>query len=174
METYSGVARRIREIAGSKDINRPPLFPVLVTDVLGATCSGRIDEMEVTDIRLRAVVDGEDEQLLITPKVGSYILVADLSGGTFRQLSAISYSEIESVHIKIGATTLDMDAAGIVLNGGSLGGLVAISELTSKLNALVDTFNAHTHPVAGNAASATVNQAAPFSKGDYENEKVKQ
>jgi hypothetical protein len=58
--------------------------------------------------------------------------------------------------------------------------LVKIQELTDKLNALVNSFNSHTHPFVGvpptspGATSPTAAQAQPFNKSDYENEKIKQ
>lgn len=96
----------------------------------------------------------------------------------------------DKLDIKTGQSTLMMDTSIINFNGGGLEGLIKIVDLTTKLNELVNTFNAHTHnvPPATFLVSATAgvpnptpipilapNQAAqPFNKGDYENTKIKQ
>ena len=93
------------------------------------------------------------------------VLIADLSDGLMRDLAVIGWSEVDT----------------ITMNGGDFGGLVKIQELTNKLNALVQAFNTHTHPVttAGTAAAqtgtaaATTGQATQFRKSDYEDEKIK-
>lgn len=96
----------------------------------------------------------------------------------------------EKLDIKTGESTLVMDTNLINFNGGGLQGLIKIVDLTSKLNELVNTFNAHTHNVPPGsflvAATAgvpnpapipvqsTLQTAQPFNKTDYENTKIKQ
>ena len=73
---------------------------------------------------------------------------------------------------------------GIVMNNGTLDGLVKINELTDKLNnlvkevnAFIKTYNTHTHIGAHGTTStpsATGTDVSDFKKSDYENEKVKQ
>ena len=83
--------------------------------------------------------------------------------------------------MQIGRTKLQIDNAGVVINGGELGGMVKIKQLTQKLNALVNAYNAHTHTVAttgtaaaqSGTAAATASTAQPFNASDYENTKVK-
>lgn len=58
----------------------------------------------------------------------------------------------------------------IVINGGSLGGLINIAQLTAKLNSFVTVFNAHTHPDKGVKPAV---ETSPFSASDYEDSKVK-
>jgi hypothetical protein len=70
----------------------------------------------------------------------------------------------------------------IIINGGELGGLVKIQELTDKINELVDVFNSHSHDVAttGTAAAQTgiaspiTSPAIKFNKNDYENSTITQ
>lgn len=96
----------------------------------------------------------------------------------------------QDLNVKTGASTLLMNNDVISFNGGGLDGLVKINDITTKLNAFVDTFNSHVHnvPTGSFLVSATsgVPNPAPipveaptkgadkFNKGDYENEKVKQ
>ncbi|WP_321977785.1 hypothetical protein [Prevotella sp.] len=67
----------------------------------------------------------------------------------------------------------------IEVNGGLLGGLVNIEELTAKINELVDAFNSHTHQVTVAHPGGTFTTVKPmkaanrFAKGDYEDETIK-
>lgn len=96
----------------------------------------------------------------------------------------------DDLNVKTGQSTLLMNNDVISFNGGGLDGLIKINDLTTKLNDFVNTFNSHTHNVPAGAflvgATGAVPSPAPvpvetpmqsaqtFSKGDYENEKVKQ
>lgn len=140
-------------------------FNAEVVSVDDETCTVKRNSLEFTDVRLAAVIDGNTKNLLVKPKLGSMVLIADLSEGLMRDLAVIGWSEVET----------------ITINGGEFGGLVKIQELTNKLNALVQKFNTHTHTVAttgtataqtGTAAATSV-QASQFSKSDYENDKIK-
>ena len=164
MAKGSEVRDVIRKICGI-DNQGLIFFNAEVVTVDDETCTVKRNGIEHTDVRLAAVVDGNTENLLIKPKVGSMVLIADLSEGLMRDLAIIGWSEVDT----------------ITINGGDFGGLVKIQELTNKLNTLVQAFNTHTHTVAttGTAAAQTgtataiATQAQPFSKSDYEDTKIK-
>ena len=142
----------------------------------GDTCSVELDGLTLTDVRLRAVVNGENSKILVTPETGSYVLVADLSGD-FSQLAVVGYSEVEKIEV---------DADNIVFNGGDNNGLVKIKELTDRLNELVDAFNQHTHTgefegtIGGAAATGSIStipttQQHPhfnYETDKYEDDKI--
>jgi hypothetical protein len=106
----------------------------------------------------------------IKPKKETVCLIGILEGKEALAF-LINAEDVELVEVKSGT---------IEINGGTNGGLVKINELTDKLNALVNSFNSHTHPFVGvppsspGTTSATTAQAQPFNKSDYENEKIKQ
>lgn len=127
--------------------------------------------------------------MVLIPKVGSYVIVALMNDGV--NGCVIATEDVERMELVIGEARVEVTEDGIVLNGGALGGMVKVEELTSKLNELIDAFNNHTHTlmtgtvnVAGsataqsNAAPITVpaitSKHTKVSRGDYENEKVKQ
>ncbi len=180
MDSYGRIAQKIKEIAGANG-KGALLFTAKVTEVQNETCSIKIGDLPLTEVRLKSVIDGKDERLFIRPRKGSDVLVGDMSGGDMRQLAVLSYSEIDEVDLKIGKQTLTIDKEGFVFNGGENKGMVKIEELTNKLNDLVQKFNSHTHSVAttGTAAAqtgtatATVTRANPFNVNDFENKKVK-
>ena len=136
-----------------------------IVSVDSETCTVKRNGLELSDVRLGAVVNSNTKNLVIKPKIGSLVLIADLSNGQMRDLVIIGWSEVDS----------------ITVNGGDLGGLIKIQELTDKLNSLVTKFNAHTHQVSttGTAAAqtgmavATAGTATQFSKSDYEDENIK-
>lgn len=140
------------------------IFFAKVKSVQDHTCGIKVSDIELTGVSLCATINESKNNLIIKPKIGSDVLVADLSGGEFRSLVVIQYTEVESISI----------------NGGKLGGLINIEELTDKINKLIDTFNNHTHLVktTGTAANQSGTAAvitSPFSslnKADYEDTKI--
>ncbi len=133
------------------------LYTAKVLSADGETCCVEIDGLVVSEVQLRAVVNGEESGLLITPKTGSYVTVADLSGDLTR-LAVVGFSEVESV----------------VINGGRLGGLVKIEELVNRLNyienkigALMDIFN-DWNPVAQDGGAALSAALIPWYTGQIE------
>lgn len=143
-----------------------------VTATDGVTCSVKIGDAELEGIRLRASLSNVEKQILIVPKVGSAVTLGCLTAD-LNNMVVLQVDEIES----------------ITVNGGELGGLVKIQELTDKLNELVDKFNSHTHSLASgtvnvagtmgsasNAQSITVpaitQKADKFNTSDYEDETI--
>lgn len=138
------------------------------------------------------------------PAVGSYVVVGFLSPSAAVVILTEKIDrylvDIGDAHARITAgqidiavkdSTVKVDSGGIVMNGGELGGLVKIGELTDKLNELIDAFNAHTHEIMpggvavtgsataqANAAPVSVPAIAAkqrhISVKDYENPKIKQ
>ena len=105
-----------------------------VESVGDETCSVKIaDRIVINDVRLNASADGNADNILIKPKVGSMVLMADLSGGELRSLVVISFSALESMTVKF--------ESEVVINGGENEGLVKVVELTEKLNAIINDIN---------------------------------
>ena len=169
MDPLSEIRKSIRGMATRT--GKSGCFTAKVKAVNGETCSVELDGLTLTDVRLRAVVNGENSKILVTPKTDSYVLIADLSGN-LSQLVVVGYSEVEKIEI---------DAENkIIFNGGNNHGLVNIDDLTQKLNELVNTFNSHTHNVktTGTAAAQSGTSAVPsteasqFDKSFYEDTNI--
>lgn len=146
------------------------IFTAKVLSTDGDTCCVDIDGLVVSDVRLRAVVNGEESGILVTPKTGSYVTVADLSGNLTR-LVVVGFSEVEKIEV-------DADDK-IIFNGGQNKGLIQIEKLTQKLNDLVNAFNQHTHQVSttgGPTAQSGVAQPPTpinsFNQSDYEDTNI--
>ena len=172
MDNATKIRESIRSIAGKNDV----IFPVAkVVSVEGETCTVSYQGLEFSDVRIASVVNSNAKNMLIKPKKDSYVLLCDLSNGKLRDLAVLSFSEIDT----------------ITINGGNLGGLIKIQELTDKLNkfinevnSLVSTFNSHTHTTNATVGATVVvgtiyspatpaSNVSSFNKSDYEDEKIK-
>ena len=138
MDIYGQIAQTIKKMGAAHGVI---LFSADVKSVDGDTCTLIIGSLELTDVRLRAVVNSENDKIVVTPKAGSRVLAADMSGGSYRDLVVLSYSEIEKVEVVIEQTTCTIDKDGIVMNGGNNGGLVNIDDLVAHINAIEDDIN---------------------------------
>lgn len=155
-------------MAGSSAPDVSYLARVESVDIEECTCT-LVDDggQEFFDVRLRPVT-GANKSLLQIPRQGSFVLAVRIE--STEEWMVVACDEVEKVHLIVGASELIITEDDILINGGKLGGLVKISELTAKLNELVQIYNSHTH--AGNGVPTTM-LASPFNKGDYENENVK-
>lgn len=105
-----------------------------VESVGDETCSVKIaDRLVINDVRLNASADGNADNILIKPEVGSMVLMADLSGGELRSLVVISFSALESMTVKF--------KGEVVINGGKNEGLVKVVPLKDRLNAIENDIN---------------------------------
>ena len=152
MDRYKELAERLKAATGGRET---VLTQGIVTKVDGLLCEVKIGGLTVPDVRLRASATEDSGQLLIVPKVGTAVTVGSFTGG-LSELVVLAVDHVER----------------ITVNGGQLGGLVNIGELTARLNALVDAFNAHTHQGTHGPTSAPLKSAEAFSRGDYEDEKI--
>lgn len=73
------------------------VFVAEVAAVDGDTCSVKLGKTTISDVRLRAVINGEDSKLLITPKVNSKVLVANIGKSDYTEMMVIAYSEVDKV-----------------------------------------------------------------------------
>jgi hypothetical protein len=135
------------------------IYQGIVNKIDGIFCEVQIGETAIPDVRLRSSESEDAGELLLVPKIGTAVTVGSLSGD-LTNLVVIAMDHVESIKA----------TGSITINGGSLGGMVKIQELTNKLNALVQIFNNHTHP---DKNIPTMTLASNFSAGDYEDDKIK-
>ena len=77
---------------------------------------------------------------MLLPKVGSYVIVGLVDGQDTGVV--LLTDELDALEVKIGDKTLSFMPEGIVFNGGKLGGIIKIEELTTKLNTIEQDINA--------------------------------
>ncbi|MBQ3804899.1 MAG: hypothetical protein II844_03705 [Prevotella sp.] len=162
MSEYKQLQQHIRDLAGP--VGTMTIYQGIVTSVSGCTCEVQVGRMIVSDVRLRASETDDESEMLVVPKVGTAVTLGSLSGD-LAQMVVLQVDHVES----------------ITINGGRLGGLINIEQLTAKVNALVDAFNSHTHVVntTGTAtaqagtAQAVASPAQRLNKADYEDTTIK-
>ena len=152
MDRYKELAERLKAVTGG---SRTVLTQGIVTKVDGLLCEVKIGGLAVPGVRLRASETEDEGQVLIVPKVGTAVTVGSLTG---------DLSELVVLHVDHVET--------VTINGGRLGGLVNVAELTERLNALVDAFNGHTHQGTHGPTGAPLKGAEAFSREDYEDTKI--
>ena len=149
--------RQLRDSIASLIPQRAAILQGIVKAVDGITCTVTVGNIDIPGVRLRASELDNDQQLLITPKVGSPVILGSLSG----DLTDLAVLQVDQ-------------AASVTINGGSLGGLINIADLTQRLNDLVQAFNAHTHSVTVAHPGGTFTTLKPtasasaFNRSDYE------
>ena len=153
MDSYKELAQLVQTAAGKASLT---LMQGIVRRVDGALCDVELGNITVPDVRLRASEAAEAGQLLITPAIGSAVIVGSLSGD-LTQLVVLAIDRAES----------------IVINGGKLGGLISIEPLTQKLNELVQAFNSHTHQGAHGLTGMPLQPAKQLKKDEYEDTTIK-
>jgi hypothetical protein len=156
--------------------NQVVLAKVENVDAEGYACEvsieGRPNRLKV---RIRSVIDGSQEGVLILPKVGSFVLVGLINNNPNSNY-IVSFSEVDDIWLQ---------SPTIKLNGDANGGLVQIEYLLERLNSLEDIladlilkYDAHTHPVPKPAGPtglpAVLSAQAPGKtvRADLENDKV--
>lgn len=155
--------RRLHELIGGLSGGRSAaIWQGVVKSVEGQTCTVSVGNIDVPGVRLKASETEDKGRMLLTPKVGTAVTLASLSGD-LAELVVVQVDRVERIEI----------------NGGTLGGLVNIEALTAKVNELVDAFNSHQHQVTVTHPGGTfvtvkpLKQAARFERSDYEDETIK-
>lgn len=140
MDKYSQIAALLRGITGT-DKTKFGFWLMEVVSVDGDLCTAKIDTFEVPDIRLSVIKGGSDKGVLITPVVGSVVMVADLSSGELRELAVVGFTDVKFIDAKIGSSKVHIADGIIEMNGGDNAGLVNVKELVARLNAVEQDIN---------------------------------
>lgn len=167
MDPYRELRELLAKIGGGKATN---LYQGVVTALSDITCEVSIDGLSIPDVRLRASTEVDGAQIIVRPAVGSVVIVGSLTG--------------DLDHLVV----LSMDRAEeVIINGGKLGGLIKVQELTKKLNTIESEVNdlkqlfASWVPVKGDGGAVlrgllgswAGKRLTPSKREDYEDTKVK-
>lgn len=172
MDQYAKLRDLLQGIRRMPQSGQPLLFQAEVKSIQEDCCTVDIAGLELTDIRLKAVADGETKKtLLLIPPPGSKVLVGSLTGD-YRDLAVLSVERFDK----------------IILGGNEFGGLVKATVLTQKLNALEKEINdlktvfAGWAPVVQDGGAALKTAAGTWAgaslqttqQADIENDKIVQ
>lgn len=136
---------------------------------------------QLMEVPLQSVSEST-KGICVYPAIGSFVLVGFVDNSNAYVLQC---SQVEQI-------VCDVDDT-IIINGGDLGGMVKVGELTDRLNHIEDTFNAflteykaHVHkastamplpPAPSVITEPTISTAQPMQptvKSKIENDKIKQ
>lgn len=99
-----------------------------------------LDEDEIFDIRLKAVVNGSESGFLIIPAVGSDVLIARI-GKSSNSWTVINYSEITRIKARIGTMEYMQEVSGFTFGSDDkMGGLM--EEMIDEIFLLLSTIAA--------------------------------
>lgn len=90
--------RQLSELMKGFQARGQVFFPATVERVNGNTCTVRIDSLSISDVRLKATTTKVTNQVLLTPAIGSNVLVGSLSGD-LSNLFVLTTDTVESIEI---------------------------------------------------------------------------
>ena len=148
--------RRIADLLKGQQDKGQAFFTATVESVEGNTCTVKVNELTISDVRLKPTTTKTEDDIMLTPVIGSDVLVGTFSGD-FRNLFILQSDEISEIYCKIGSMTFRMNKSGIVFNDGKNDGLMKIKDVVAwmqKVYSDLQTLKTQlsTHPVAGNGA----------------------
>ena len=173
--TDRNILESIEKISGTQFRDKVHLFSCTVNSVnIGArTCQVNTlsskDSITIDNVKLMASVD---DGIFIVPSVGSTVYV-------IYNNHAIPYvalfSQIDSILFISGTNALSISGTGgIQFNDGSLGGMVEVASLVTKLNNLENYFNALNTKVNALAPTPVIPPLINTVRADVENTKITQ
>jgi hypothetical protein len=180
MHTDRQIKEAIQHLAGThnKDEIKVVQCEVESVDVDTRTCNVvTISGLATYTIENVALMSAIDDGVLILPKVGSIVSVIHNKKG----IKFVSqFSEVESIVIITGDTTIEIKDGLVQFNDGSFDGLVKIKDLVDKLNNLenlvnqfIGLYNGHVHTSNGVVTFSVVTKTlTPTQQSDLENTKI--
>ncbi|RWX00910.1 hypothetical protein [Flavobacterium cerinum] len=106
--TPADIKQKLREVVGAN-----PNHPIrgIVTATNGQTCSVKlISGLELPDVRLKVAISDSGDYMLITPKIGTDVLL--ISGdGTLDDLTILKADQVHKIEIKQGGLVVLFDSA---------------------------------------------------------------
>ena len=146
-------------------------FTAEVKKVDDETCDVEVGDFTLEGVHLAAASDGNANNFIVKPKVGSIVLVCDKTGGSLAWVNVVAFSEIakvtwvidEDVELEVkGDVKLKCDG-NIELNGANNKGLVKVKELTDKINAVEDKVNNILSTLKGVSVALAPSGTYPFA-----------
>lgn len=107
MDKYRKLAEVMKASAG---VVTAKLLAATVVKVDGEKCTVKWGQAELTDVRLKATINGKKSKILVTPVVGSYVLVGSLTGDE-KDLCVLSVDQAAKVEYVNNGLDLLADSA---------------------------------------------------------------
>jgi len=98
------------------------------------------DGNELYDVRLKAAVNGSDDNVVMFPAVDSDVLVG-LIGNSDQALFVVMATKTDKIRAKTGDTIITIDTNGIVIDGGNNGPVIISQSLIDDVNDIKEDLN---------------------------------
>lgn len=114
---------------------------VLEVNKPNGVCTIKDEALEYTDVRLSAIIDGNDQKQFVFPTVGSTVLVEPINED-IKQLYVVKYSQVESITGNIASTHWLIDANGFRFKRNGQDLKAVLNDMFDKFGELCDQLNA--------------------------------
>jgi hypothetical protein len=109
-------------------------FYAVVKNITGDTCTITVNDLDLTDVRLKATDNGNADKLLITPALGSIVIVG-ANNGSLTDLFIVKVDDPEVITWKHGDMDVEIDSqAGTV---SVKNGQVSLVDLFNSLHDII-------------------------------------
>lgn len=102
-------------------------------------CVVEVDGLEIENVQLRAIENGDNKGLIVVPKEQSFVLIGSIEGR--EDFVVLHVAVAEKIICKIGGISFDILEDKIKLNGDTHGGVIVENKIVSelqKVNALLN------------------------------------
>lgn len=106
MDKYANLLQVLKSAVNTQ---RVPLLMAEVVEITDESCTVKVDDLILTDVRLKATINESENRLLIIPKVGSIVVVGSLTGD-LKDLVVLKVDEVDKVDYKQSGFNLIVDA----------------------------------------------------------------
>ncbi len=149
--------RKLTELVKGLQRKGQVFFSATVDSVQGLTCTVKVDDLSIPNVRLNPTTNNDDEKVLLTPKVGSNVLVGSFTGD-LSNLIVLKADAVSEAYLKVDATTFKLDKNGVKINDGENGGVVNVSDMVGWMNKVYNDLQTlkiqlAEHLVAGNGVA---------------------
>ncbi len=107
---------------------QPALVKSVSSDFL-VDCT--VDDLDVHNVRLKAIETGSNESLIIVPEDNTWVLIGSIEGT--EEYVVLSVQKAKKVLCNVGGITMQIDSTNIKLNGDQHGNLLIESKLVDDL-----------------------------------------
>jgi hypothetical protein len=140
MSRYKKLAEALQNLAADSIIHMP-LINAEVISVENESCTVKIDDVEIDEVRLKATINGTSNKVLLKPKVGSMVLIGSLTGD-LKDLAVLNIDELEKLQYEQDGLLVEIDSTDAKIKIANAD--TSLYELLQSLANLLKQFKVHT------------------------------
>lgn len=156
MDKYRQIAELLKSFQQAGQV----FFSATVESIEERTCTVKVGSLPIPNVRLKPTTESTEEEILLTPKIGSNVLVGSFTG-ELSNLFVLQADSLSEAYFKVGSMSFKMDKNGINFNEGKNKGVVNVKDMVTWMKAVYADLQTlktllATSPIAGNGASAAI------------------